>query len=235
MKPLLWLLSALLWLSVGTFAHAAPPIPPLPNDWVTDTAGLLSEPVSSRLNARLAAHEQRSGQQIVVWIGKTTGDMSLEEWTSRAFQEWRIGRKGLDDGIALFLFTDDRTARIEIGYGLENRIPDATAARILRETILPRLEAGDRDGAVTTGVERLLAVLGDTGANTGPAPTARPWTWLQTAAALAVALVLLALAIRYPDLALLVLSMLLHGGNGGDSGFRGRGGKSGGGGASGRW
>ena len=84
-----------------------------------------------------------------MWIGQTTGGMPIEDWAVRAFAAWRVGRKGIDDGVALFVFADDRKVRIEVGYGLEDRVPDAVASRIIGDRSIPRLRAGDRDGAVT--------------------------------------------------------------------------------------
>lgn len=235
MKHLAAVLLAVLLLAAGLSAIAAPDIPPSPTTWVTDTAGFLSEPTRQALNTRLEAYERASGHQVLVWVGKTTGQTPMEDWTVRAFEAWRVGRKGLDDGLVLFLFSDDRRARIEVGYGLEEKIPDAVASRILRETILPRLQTGERDGAVTGGVDRLLAALGDTGRSPANGPAATPpLTWLQIAGLTLLALALLALAIRYPGMAFTLISMLTRGGGDG-GGFGGRGGRSGGGGASGRW
>ena len=78
----------------------------------------------------------------------------------RTFEAWKVGRKGLDDGLVLFILAQDRKLRIEVGYGLEGQMPDAIASRIIRETITPRLSAGDWDGAVNAGVERILTTLG---------------------------------------------------------------------------
>jgi uncharacterized protein len=71
----------------------------------------------------------------------------------KAFQASKVGRKGLDDGLILFIMADDRRQRIEVGYGLEGEVPDAMASRIINEIIVPRLQAGDRDGAVARWYE----------------------------------------------------------------------------------
>ena len=83
---------------------------------------------------------------MLVWIGDTTGDVPFEEFAVRAFEKWKVGRKGIDDGVVLFFFAKDRKVRIEVGYGLEDKIPDVVASRIIRETIVPHLRAGDPDG-----------------------------------------------------------------------------------------
>jgi uncharacterized protein len=136
------------------------PIPPSPTTWVTDNAGLLTPATRDALNTRLANYDHATGHQVIVWIGTTTGDTPLEDWTIHAFTAWKVGRKGLDDGLALFMFTQDRKVRIEVGYGLESIVTDALSSRIIRNEIVPRMKQGDADGAVSTGVSALLAAIG---------------------------------------------------------------------------
>jgi len=141
---------------------AETPIPASPATWVTDTAGVLDPATRSALNAKLSAYERSSGHQVIVWIGTTTGDAPLEDWTIRAFTAWKVGRKHLDDGLALFIFMQDRKVRIEVGYGLEGKVTDAKASRIARNEVAARLKRGDPNGAVTAGVDGLLAAIGGT-------------------------------------------------------------------------
>lgn len=75
----------------------------------------------------------------------------------RTFAAWKVGRKGFDDGLVIFVLADDRAIDIEVGYGLEARVPDATASRVIREVMSPRLRAGDRDGAITGAVAAVAA------------------------------------------------------------------------------
>ena len=148
------------------------PIPNSPTTWVTDEAGLLSPGTKDSLESRLAAYNRSTGHQVIVWIGESTGDTPLEEWTIHAFTAWRVGRKGLDDGAALFLFTKDRKARIEVGYGLEPVLTDAIASRIIRTDIVPNMRHGDGDAAVTTAVSAMLATIGgEIGAAPKPPPS----------------------------------------------------------------
>jgi uncharacterized protein len=180
---------------------------------------------------------------VLVWIGTSTGGVPLEDWTAQAFAAWKVGRAGLDDGAVLFVFSGDRKLRMEVGYGLEGRLPDLVAARIVRETIAPRLGAGDADGALSAGVDRILKVLGGDAAAREPQESGRPgpkplgplgWTVIAL-----VGLGFLGLAVTRPDLAIGLLFSLLSGGRwggrGGGDGWSGRGGRSGGGGASGSW
>ncbi|MES1172550.1 MAG: TPM domain-containing protein, partial [Bacteroidota bacterium] len=119
------------------------PVPPPPTTWVTDRAGVLAPATVAALEARLRDHSAATGHQVLVYVDRTTGGVPIEDWAVRAFERWRVGRKGIDDGVALFLFTGDRKVRIEVGYGLEGQLPDARASRIVREQIVPRMRAGD--------------------------------------------------------------------------------------------
>ncbi len=238
---LLWLLAGL---CTGYLAAQAAP-PPAPQRWVTDGPGLLSPAVRTTLDQRLQAYEKSTGHQVLVWIGTSTGGDPLEDWAVRAFAAWKVGRKGLDDGLVLFVFTGDRTLRMEVGYGLEGQVPDLVASRIIRETIVPRLKGGDPDGALSAGVDRILKVAGgDAAAGAAQAPVRpegpplSPLAWILIAAA---GLGVLTLAITHPGLAVWLLFNILSGGRGGGGfgggggNFSGGGGRSGGGGASGSW
>src|SRR5262249_47354714 len=155
-----------------------------------------------------------------------------------------VGRKGIDDGLVLFIFSEDRKIRIEVGYGLEPVVTDAQASRIIRETIAPRIRAGDRDGAVEAGVGALTQVIGGPGAPGGAVRTRHtlPVSPLQAIVLGVIALVVLGLLITHPTLAAMLLFNIFSGGRGGGwgdggggggGGFSGGGGRSGGGGATG--
>lgn len=236
---------ALLLFVSALVAHAETPIPPAPTEWVTDNASLLSAQTVAVLNARLQACETQTGHQVLTYIATTTGGAPLEDWTVAAFAKWKVGRKGLDDGLVLFLFTQDRTVRIEVGYGLEPKVPDVLASRIIRDTIVPGLQAGNPDLAITSGLDKILVLVGceaavnvgasstDTGGDQGETISLTPFQWFLIGLGL---LVLLIFAIRSPWLALyLLVNIVGGGGSGGGGGFSGGGGRSGGGGASGRW
>ncbi|HEX3696031.1 MAG TPA: TPM domain-containing protein [Polyangia bacterium] len=233
--------------TVATSAVAATPaIPDMPTAFVTDRAGLLSANVVGKLSTRLAAYQTATGHQILVYVDHTTAGIPIEDWATKAFEKWRVGRRGFDDGAIVFLFVDDRRLRIEVGYGLEGQVPDALAGRIINEEIAPRLKAGDGDGAVTAGVESLIAAIGgDPGgaANQGPLPTPIPG-WLLVVGGILVALMIGGL-VTHPALAAWLLINIASGRGGrgggfsgggfGGGGFSGGGGRSGGGGASGSW
>lgn len=231
----------------AALAHAETPIPPAPTAWVTDTASVLSTQTVADVDATLRAFERKTGHQILVYVAPTTGGAPLEDWTVRTFARWKVGRKGIDDGLAIFLFPRDRTVRIEVGYGFEGTIPDALAARVVRETIVPQMRAGFPDRAVTLGVDRILRLARGESAGTSSAnaPAAGPTGGDRPQPLTPIELVLigfaivgfLIFAIRSPMTALFLL-VNMFGGRGGmssEGGFSGGGGRSGGGGASGRW
>jgi uncharacterized protein len=232
-----------IWMPAAAGAETA--IPPAPTQWVTDTAALLSTQTRSDLNARLREYERETGHQVLVYVAPTTGGVPIEDWANRAFEQWKVGRKNLDDGLVLFIFPQDRALRIEVGYGLESRVPDVLASRIIRETIAPALQAGQPDQGVSAGVDRILqlaggqapgnaAASGDSGNENAPELTPFQLVLIGLGI-LAIAIV----AIRSPWLALYLLVNILGGRGGGggfgEGGFSGGGGRSSGGGASGRW
>jgi uncharacterized protein len=133
-------------------------IPPPPENYVLDEAGVLSAQAEARLNAQLEAFDRESSTQIVVAIfRRLPEDTTLEEFTVETAQAWGVGRKKKDNGAVLFVFVENRKLRIEVGYGLEGTIPDATARRIIDEVVTPRLRLGDFDGAISAGAQALIA------------------------------------------------------------------------------
>jgi uncharacterized protein len=137
-------------------------IPPAPTAHVTDNAHALSSATQTKLETELGEFEKKTGDQIIVWIGQTTGGESLESFTVDAAEKWGIGRKGRDNGAVLFLFMRDRRVRIEVGYGLEPVLTDAKSANIISTIVTPRMRAGDVDGAVEGAVGAMLTTIDPT-------------------------------------------------------------------------
>lgn len=125
---------------------------------VTDTTGTLSAAEIGGIEARLKAFEQKKGSQMVVLIVSTTQPEAIEQYALRVAEAWKIGRKGVNDGLILLVAKNDRKLRIEVGYGLEGAIPDAIAKRIIAEVITPKFRSGDFAGGIMAGVEKLTAV-----------------------------------------------------------------------------
>ena len=226
--------------------------PPAPTHRVEDHAGLMSSPARAALDARLAGYEHATGHQVIVWIGKTLQGAPLADWAVRTFAAWQLGRRGIDDGIAVFVLADDRAIDIEVGYGLEDRVTDAAASRIIREVMAPRLRAGDPDGAVTAGADAVLTAIEGrpwAGGSPAAAPHDEHLSPLSLVLGGLLGLGLLILLITHPRLALWLLWSVIAsgrrggfggggfggGGLGGGGGFSGGGGHSGGGGGRGGW
>ncbi len=225
----------------GATGWAATSTPDAPARWVTDHAAFLSPAVAGELDQRLGAYAAQTGHQLLVYIDHTTGGDPIEDWGARAFQHWRVGRKGIDDGVVLFIFSDDHHLRLEVGYGLEAVLPDAAASRIINDRMVPLIRAGDRDGAVRGGVDALIAAIGAPPGQTAGAPATPPPTWKLVMGGVML-LLLIGFALTHPGLAWLMLMSIGSGrggggfsGGGGGGGFSGGGGSSGGGGASGSW
>ena len=134
-------------------------IPPLKSR-VTDLTGTLPAQQVVPLEQRLAACEKEKGVQIAVLMVSTVQPESIEEYAVRVIEQWKIGRKGIDDGVLLVIAKNDRKLRIEVGYGLEGALNDATAKRIISEDIVPHLKHGDFAAGVNAGVARILRVAG---------------------------------------------------------------------------
>jgi uncharacterized protein len=231
--------------AIGRTARAdgPTPIPAAPSQFVTDRAGFLSPSFASQLSKKLEDYERGTGHQVIVWIDRTTGGVPVEDWANKAFAAWGVGRKGHDDGVAMFIFSDDHRMRIEVGYGLEGNVPDARAGRIIENDMAPRIRAGDHDGAVQAGIDALIAAIGGAPEPKRPGSGKSVGAWGALFPILFFVIVFL-IARRYPW-ALLLLGSGRGGGGwggggggwggGGGGGFSGGGGSSGGGGASGGW
>lgn len=246
-RTALFVLAALLFLVLPGESAAEIQIPASPSRWVTDTAGFLAPETVQELNRKLEAYEKQTGHQVIVYVGKTTGGYTIEEFADRAFQSWAVGRKGLDDGVALFIMAEDRRVRLEVGYGLEAVIPDIIAGRIINGIMLPKLRTGDANEAVSDAVAAILKAISGEEISAEPEPSEpavrRTGKSLGQTILIAIGIiVLLILFITNPSLAVwLLISFMSGGGSGrgrggfGGGGFRGGGGRSGGGGASGGW
>jgi uncharacterized protein len=154
-----WAAAALLLFAVPS-AHAQEPVavPPLTSP-VTDVAGILTPDQSAALDAKLRAFEQARGSQVAVLVVPTTQPEEIEQYAIRVAEAWKLGREGVDDGALLLVAVQDRRVRIEVGYGLEGALPDATANRIIDEVIVPAFRGGDYYGGISTGVDRMLRVI----------------------------------------------------------------------------
>ena len=132
-------------------------VPPLSGRVVDQTGTLAAGDIAS-LTQTLKDLETRKGSQIAVLIVPTTDGEAIEQFSLRVAEAWKIGRKKIDDGALLVIAKNDRRLRIEVGYGLEGALTDATTKRIIDEDITPKFKSGDFAGGVSAGVDRMVRV-----------------------------------------------------------------------------
>lgn len=139
-------------------AEAQIAVPPLTGR-VTDQTSTLSAEQKTVLDQTLQAFESRKGSQLAVLMVPTTAPETIEQYALRVAEQWKLGRKKVDDGAILVIAKNDRTLRIEVGYGLEGALNDATSKRIISEIITPRFKQGDFNGGIAAGVDRIIGVI----------------------------------------------------------------------------
>lgn len=153
------LLGWLLVLAVAPAAAQQPVAVPQLSARVTDLTGTLSAAERQALEGKLAEVQRRKGAQIAILLVPTTGADTVEQYARRVFDQWKLGRQGVDDGVLLLVAKNDRTVRIEPGYGLEGAIPDIAAGRIVREQITPAFRQGDFAGGLGNAVDSLIRLI----------------------------------------------------------------------------
>lgn len=153
-----WVGLALLLCLLPLPVLAAVPIPAL-DDPVVDTANALSASTRATLREQALQLQARKGAQLQVLVVPSVGDDGIEAYAQRVFDQWQLGRAGVDDGVLLLMAVQDRRVRIQTGYGLEGTIPDAYAARIIDKAIVPRLREGNLDQGMLDGSKVLVALI----------------------------------------------------------------------------
>ena len=148
-------------------------VPPL-RARVTDLTNTLTAEQRQTLEQQLAAFETRHGSQIAVLIVPTTEPEAIEQYGIRVAENWKLGRKDIDDGVLFLVALADRALRIEVGYGLEGAIPDAVAKRVIAEIVVPYFKQGDYYGGIRAGVDRLIRIVEG---EPLPPPAARDTSW----------------------------------------------------------
>ncbi|MBV2182217.1 MAG: YgcG family protein [Castellaniella sp.] len=142
----------------GAWAASEPAVPA----WtapVMDLTRTLDPAQLQSLTARVQTLERDKGSQLFVLLVPTTGSDTIEQYARRVFDQWKVGRKGVDDGVLLVVAKQDRHVRIEVGYGLEGAVTDAASGRIIREQMTPRFAQGDFVGGLEAGVQSLVALI----------------------------------------------------------------------------
>lgn len=153
-----WLRNLCLALLLSSGVHAAEVIPPPPPNHFNDFARMVRPETAAQLNTELANFERETSNQILVAIyPRMQSASSVEDYTVRVAQSWKVGNKARDNGAVLFLFQESRDVRIVTGYGLEGALPDALAKRIIENEIVPNFRAGNFDAGLTAGVRAMIA------------------------------------------------------------------------------
>ena len=126
---------------------------------VVDTTGTLDPQARQQLEQQAVALQQRKGSQLQVLMVPSTAPETIEEYAVRAFEQFKLGRKDVDDGLLLVVAKDDRKVRIEVGYGLEGAIPDITAGRVIQEYLVPKFRQNDYAGGITDATAQLVKLI----------------------------------------------------------------------------
>jgi uncharacterized protein len=154
----LWARVFLLALLLSGAAQADVAVPPLTHR-VTDLTSTLDAGQIQILEARLAGFEASKGAQLAVLIVPTTEPEAIEQFGIRVVEAWKLGRKNVDDGALLLIAKDDHALRIEVGYGLEGVLNDATAHRIIDEVIVPYFKRGEFYTGIESGLAAMMQVV----------------------------------------------------------------------------
>jgi uncharacterized protein len=164
------LLALLLLLPIAAWAVDQVAVPPVAR--VTDLTGTLSPDQVSSLTAKLARFEADKGSQIAVLIVPSTQPEDIAEYGIRVADAWKLGRKGVDDGLILLVAKDDHRMRFEVGRGLEGPVPDILAHRVIDEVLQPAFRGGDFYGGIDRALDRVIGLVN--GEPLPPPPARRP-------------------------------------------------------------
>jgi uncharacterized protein len=140
-------------------AFTQPAIPELWGTRIHDEAKLLSPDFIPRLEQLMQSTEDTTSNQIAVLIIPTLDDYPIEDYTLKVAEKWKLGQKGKDNGVLLFVASDDRKVRIEVGYGLEGILPDAVCNQIIRNEIAPHFRQNDYDGGILAAVTAIQQAI----------------------------------------------------------------------------
>ncbi|HEX8431577.1 MAG TPA: TPM domain-containing protein [Longimicrobium sp.] len=155
------LLALVLFLAGATY--------PEPVGYVNDFVGILPDEQRDALEVELRDYEARTTVEVAVAIVGSLDGESISDYANGLFRAWGVGKAGVNNGVLVLVALRERRVRIEVGYGLEARLTDDAAARIMRESMVPSFRAGDYPGGIRDGVARVLAEIGD-----APAPVPAP-------------------------------------------------------------
>ena len=148
-----------LWWSLASVALAGAQTLPRPTSKVNDVAGVLTPAARATLESLLTQLEKDTSAAVVVATTASLGDMSVEEYGHRVFNEWHIGKAAADNGVLVLVAPTERQMRIEVGYGLEGVLPDVLAGAIIRDDVVPHFRDGNYEAGILAGVRRVADVI----------------------------------------------------------------------------
>ena len=151
-------LMVLLWVCALT-AQAELTFPALTGR-VVDNAGMIEPSVREQLTQQLQAHEAATGEQLVVVTLPDLQGTEIADFGYQLGRAWGIGQKDKNNGVLLIVARDERKLRIEVGYGLEDRLTDAQSSVIINQVITPAFKTGNFSKGISDGVAAMLVVLG---------------------------------------------------------------------------
>jgi uncharacterized protein len=214
-------------------ANSLQPIPPMTGR-IKDLTGTLTEPQRLSLEKKLMEFETRKGSQIAVLLVQTTQPESIEQYALRVASQWKLGRKKVDDGALLLVAKEDRNVRIEVGYGLEGALNDATCKQLISDFILPSFSQGKYFEGLDKATDNMIKVIDGEPLSKPVAKTPETgWDVFFLLLPFGLVFLLLLAGGFWPGLLWVVFT--LGSGRSNNNGFKGGGGGFGGGGASGRW
>ncbi len=214
-------------------------VPDKPISRVNDYAGMFASQTVLDMSQYLGNYEARSGNQIVVATFPTLAGDSLEDFSIRLAEKWKIGQKGQDNGVIVLLIKNERLVRIEVGYGLEAILTDALCAQIIQQNMVPYFKKGDYDAGIKEAVSAIVNTLSEE--RTGPAKTNKTSKVIELFIILSIIIVILTVSNLSGGSWFYIGGSgprsggFGGGGFGGGGGFSGGGGSFGGGGSSGGW
>jgi uncharacterized protein len=152
-------LSSFILLFLLAVPLAALDVPPPPTQWFTDRAGIVAPTEGDLLNRKLEQFEQSSGAQFIIYTFPSLEDESLEDFTIRCVEQWKVGQKKYDNGLVLFVFVKEQKLRVEVGYGLEGTITDAFSSRVIREYIAPAFQQRQYGAGLNAAADAIIAKI----------------------------------------------------------------------------
>lgn len=156
LKKIIFLLAVLVLLPKAALAYTNPG---QPVGYVNDFANFLSIGTRDQLEQNLKDFELQTKHEVVIVTIATLDGDTIENFAVKLFEDWKIGKKGADNGILFLIAKEDRQMRIEVGYGLEGALPDATAYQITEKIVKPAFKNEEYDSGVLKAIETIEAII----------------------------------------------------------------------------